>query len=77
MKAYESNMIGKVTPGKDFSGAQNINGNTGQLAVQLYRVRNISYGMSKKSWPILYSNFLFKMGQVFLDIQSNFLNKMG
>ena len=25
--------------------------------------------MSKKSWPILYSNLLYKMGQDFLDMQ--------
>ena len=30
----------------------------------------LTYFMSKKSWPDLYSNLLHKMGQDFLDIQS-------
>ena len=28
-----------------------------------------TYTMSKKSWPILYSNLLYKIGQDLLDIQ--------
>ena len=31
--------------------------------------------MSKKQWPILYSNFLYKMGHYFSDIQ--YINQFG
>ena len=30
---------------------------------------NLYYNVSKKSWPNLYGNLLYKVGQVFLEIQ--------
>ena len=34
------------------------------------QIRNIMHkSISKKSWPILYINFVYKKGQDFLDIQ--------
>ena len=33
-----------------------------------HKVNLIEYCQAKKSWPILYSNLLYRMGQDFLDI---------
>ena len=43
---------------------------SGNVIFKCVRSSPIVYCLSKKSWPILYSKLLYKLGQDFLDIQN-------